>query len=241
MGYSYAYEFEEAIGLGILPALVSGIPSMAIGIATYVLTALAIYTVAKRRGLKNPWLAWIPVADVWLLGSISDQYRYLVKRENKSKRKILLTLSILSAVCGIAMACLGVSVMVNAISGAMRAVSEEQLVGQVLGPVIGILGICVPLMGVAIAYVIIRYMALWDVYNSMDPRNAVMFLVLSIVFSVTEPFFLFFNRNRDDGMPPRKQQYTQPAYEQPVYEQPVYQQPQEPAQEPWSKDEPDYL
>ena len=36
---------------------------------------VAFYTVAVRRGLKNAWLAWIPVADAWLVGSISDQYR----------------------------------------------------------------------------------------------------------------------------------------------------------------------
>ena len=235
MGYSYAYEFEEALELGLLPTLFSSLPSMAFQIVSYVLTALAIYAIAKRRGLKNPWLAWIPVADVWLLGSISDQYRYVVKREVKSKRKVLLVLSILSAVCSIVIVCLGVSVAVKAISGALRAVSEEQLVSQVLGPVIGILGLCVPLVGVGIAYAIIRYMALYDVFKSLDPGNSVMYLVLSIIFGVTEPFFLFFNRNKDNGMPPRKQE---PVYEQPVYEQPVYQQPPE---ESWNNSGPDYL
>ena len=92
---------EEMIQLGLLPALFSSVPSMAMGIAAYVLTALAYYTVANRRGLKNAWLAWIPVANLWLLGSISDQYRYVVKGEYKSKRKILLGLGIAS---GVAMA-----------------------------------------------------------------------------------------------------------------------------------------
>jgi hypothetical protein len=55
-----------------------------------------------------------------------------------------------------------------------------------------------------------------------------MFLVLSILFQVTEPFFLFLNRNKDLGMPPRKQQ--------PVYHDPVYEQPRE---EPWNRTEPD--
>jgi len=52
-------------------------------------------------------------------------------------------------------------------------------------------------------------MALYDLYTSMDPANCVVFIVLSILINVTEPFFLFFNRNRDDGMPPRKQE---PSY-----------------------------
>ena len=230
MGYSYTYEIEEALEFGILPALFSSVPSLLWKIAAYVLTALAIYTVAQRRGLKNPWLAWIPVADIWLLGSISDQYRYLVKRENRSKRKILLVLRILSAVCSMVLVGLAVSIVANVITGEMYAVSEEELVGRIMGPMIGIFGVGVPMAGVGIAYAVIRFMALYDVYTSMDPKNSVMFLVLSIVFGVTEPFFLFFNRKKDEGMPPRKQE--------PVYHDPVYLQPQE---EPWNHNEPDYL
>ena len=37
------------------------------------------------------------------------------------------------------------------------------------------------------------------------------YAVLSILFSVSKPFFLFFSRNKDDGMPPRKQAADQPA------------------------------
>ena len=229
MGYSYAYEIEEMIELGLLPVLFSSVPSMAFGIAVYVLTALAFYTVADRRGLKNPWLAWIPVANLWLLGSISDQYRYVVKGEFKSKRKILLVLGIASMVVGIVIFGLITSLAITGISGAMGGISEEQMVSQLMGRAIGMVGLFVPMMGIAIAQMVIRYMALYDVYKSMDPSNCVMFLVLSILFSFTEPFFLFFNRNKDEGMPPRRQQ--------PVYEQPVYQAPQE----PWDQTGPDYL
>ena len=52
---------------------------------------------------------------------------------------------------------------------------------------------------------VIRYMALYDVYMSMDPSNGVLFLVLSIFFPITEPFFLLLNRDKDKGMPPRRQ------------------------------------
>ena len=229
MGYSYAYEIEEMIQLGLLPALFSSVPSMAMGIAAYVLTALAYYTVANRRGLKNAWLAWIPVANLWLLGSISDQYRYVVKGEYKSKRKILLGLGIASMVCAMVVMGLVISLVVSGISGAMGDISQEQMMGRLMGRALGMLGLVVPMLGIAIAQMVIRYMALYDVYMSMDPRNSVMFLVLSILFGVTEPFFLFFNRTKDEGMPPRKQQ--------PVYEQPVYQAPQE----PWNSNGPDYL
>ena len=230
MGYTYAYDMEQFADIRLLPMLISGVPSFLINVAAYVLTALAIYTIANRRGLKNPWLAWIPVANAWLVGSISDQYRYVVKRENRSKRKSLLILRILAVVGGIVIFCLGIGVAVRAVSGAIRNISEEQLLGQIMGPVIGMLGVCVPMAGISIAYMVIRFMALYDIYSSLDPRNSVVFLVLSVLFPVTEPFFLFFSRNKDGGMPPRKQQ--------PVYHDPVYELPKE---EPWNNSETDYL
>ena len=75
-------------------------------------------------------------------------------------------------------------------------------------------------------------MALYDVYRSMDPSNSVLFLVLSILFGVTEPFFLFFNRNKDLGMPPRREDPIREP-EAPVFEAPV--------REFWEADDTDNL
>ena len=221
--YEFAYAMEE-IGMAIIPGLLSGIPSGAFGIASYILTALALYTLAKRRAIDHAWLAWVPVLNCWLVGSLSDQYRYVVLGQNKSKRKILLILSILTAAFTVTILVLAVTMAV----GAIMSYSHAEIMTNVMGPVMAILGMCLPLVGVGIAYAVIRYMALFDIYRSVDPSNAVLFLVLSIFFGITEPFFLFFNRNRDSGMPPRRQ--PEPAYipeEQPQW------QPQEPVQEAW--------
>lgn len=193
--------FEEEL-LMLIPGLISGIPTGLFGIVTYVLTALAIYTISSRRGLHKPWLAWIPVANVWLLGSLSDQYRYVVKGENKSKRKWLLILHILQVVLAtlaVVLILVLVGILIN------RDPSDS------IGLAIAVLGLVLPTAAAAIAYYVIRYMALYDVYRSLDPNNSVLYLVLSILFSPTEPFFLFFNREKDLGMPPRKRQ---PVYEQ---------------------------
>ncbi|MDY3224585.1 MAG: hypothetical protein SOW84_01745 [Candidatus Faecousia sp.] len=200
---SYSYNHLGSALLALVQTLL-GMP-MLLGIAAYVLTALALYTVAKRRGLKKPWLAWIPVVSCYLLGSLSDQYRYVVHGENKSKRKILLVLNILTTVMCIAIFAVLIAMVVQMVGGAIYGLRERELLDQVLGLAFGMLGLCLPLLGVAIAYAVFRYMALYDLYKSMDPSNSVLFLVLSILFGITEPFFLFFSRNKDDGMPPRKQ------------------------------------
>jgi hypothetical protein len=195
----YVFEMEEGLMM-LLPGLVSGIPSGLFSIAAYVLTAIAIYSISLRRGLSKPWLAWIPVVNCWLLGSLSDQYQYIVKGKNTSRRKWLLALNLIMAVLTLAV---GILVTV-AVAGAFIKGPGYGMGRAIAGPVIGILGLILPLAAAAVGIAVIRYMALYDVYRSLDPNNAVLFLVLSILFSPTEPFFLFFNREKDLGMPPRK-------------------------------------
>ncbi len=187
------------------------------GIAAYVLRALGLYTISKRRGINHPWMSWVPVLDLWVLGCISDQFQCVVKGKNKNKRKWLLGLNIALTViyvvffvfCGVAIA--------GAISSTTGGMSEEKLVAALMGPVVSILVCLLPLVAIAIAVMVIRYIAMYDLYTSCSPQNNVLFLVLSIFFTVTEPFFLFFIRKLDEGMPPRRQQpqYIPP---QPDYE-----------------------
>ena len=221
-----SFIFDEDLVMGVATGLMTGIPSVLFGIAAYVLTALALYSIARRRGLNKPWLAWIPVVNCWILGSLSDQYRYVVKGENKSKRKVLLILRLLSLIIGVMIMILVTVLLVQVFSGLSGGVTEARMMQMVMGPAVGILGLCLPLCGLGIAYAIIRYMALYDLYKSMDPNNCVVFLVLSILLRVTEPFFLFFSRDKDLGMPPRRQD-------------PTFQAP--PQQEPWETNEKDYL
>lgn len=177
-----------------------------LAIAIYVLTALALYTVARRRGLKNPWLAWIPVADSWLLGSLSDQYRYVVKGEHTHRRAFLLFFRILTVVLTVSLLGLVGTLCFQVFGGMMRQdVMPDLFLMQILHQAAGLLVVALPLLGISIAYWVFRYMALYDVYKSMEPENTVLFLVLSILFRITEPFFLFFSRDKDGGMPPRKE------------------------------------
>ena len=197
----------------------SAVPSL-VSLAVYVFTALGLYTLAQRRGLRNPWLAWIPVADVWILGSLSDQYRYVVRGQVRSKRKVLLTLNIISAVMGLVMTVVIVAAVVRWVFSFQAGASETEIVNAILGSVMGVLALCVPWAGVAIASAVLSYMALYDIYTSCDPANNTVYLVLSILFGFTQAIFLFLCRNRDDGMPPRRD--AQPQYRQP-------------AQEPWQQ------
>ena len=203
MMISHSVDYLES-GLWLILRSLFGMP-MLLSLVTYVLTALALYTIARRRGLKNPWLAWIPVADCWLLGSLSDQYRYVVKGEHRSKRKILLFFRILITIMWISLIGLLVNLCFHAVGGVFWGAMSDERMFQILHQAMNLLVLCLPLMGISIAYAVFRYMALYDIYKSLDPENCVLFLVLSILFGITEPFFLFFSREKDGGMPPRQQ------------------------------------
>ena len=208
-----AYMEEAAM---LLPFLTSAFPSTLLGIATYVLSSLALYTLATRRGIDKAWLSWVPVLNVWIIGSLSDQYRYVVKGQYKSKRKILLILNLVNAVAALILMIVAVGVTVELTTGAIYGVRGNELWNSVLGSALGATGLALTMGGISIAAAVIRYMALYDIYVSMDPANSVLFLVLSIIFNVTEAFFLFFSRNKDDGMPPRREAPREPAWEEPA-------------------------
>lgn len=210
---------EAAFGL-LLFLLLFYLVMIGFAIACYVLQSLGMYTIAKRRGIHHPWLAWVPVGASWLLGSISDQYHYVAKGEEKSKRKILLGLEIAVVVMYIGFFACWIWALVNIIqTSSADVVDEMQVFGTMMGPFMAMYGIGLAMFVVAIVMMVFQYIALYDLYNSCSPDNSTLFLVLSIVFGVVQPFLIFSVRNKDLGMPPRQHQNvaTQPVAEaQPV-------------------------
>ena len=199
MSYKYMEVMEET--LGILGS--AGSASSVMGIAVYVFSALAIYTIAQRRGIKNAWMAWVPVLNVWILGSISDQYRYVTKGQVKNKRKVLLIVKILNVIFGWAAAIHLIVSLVLGISGMAQSINEMEVLRLVLGS----LAWFIPAMILSFVGLVVELMALFDLYTSCDPANNVLYLVLSVVpgiSTVARPLFLFLCRNKDDGMPPRR-------------------------------------
>ncbi|MBR5539368.1 MAG: hypothetical protein IKU61_05660 [Clostridia bacterium] len=71
-GISFDADFIEAFGamFGIFLAIYA--VALLFGIAMYVMNAIAIMRMAKRTGIRNVWLEFIPIGDIYLLGRISD-------------------------------------------------------------------------------------------------------------------------------------------------------------------------
>lgn len=203
--YTAAADAASMLG-GVAIILLMYLLAFGLCIAMYVLQSLGLYTIAGRRGIKNPWLSWLPAGNMWMLGTIADQYRYVAKGQERNRRKVILGLSIAMAAMTVVIFAVYIGWFVNIMINITQLdyMPEEQMWEIVLGPILAALGVCLVMELVAIVLLVFEYIALNDLYRSCDPSNAVVFLVLSIIFPVTMPFLVFACRKKDLGMPPRK-------------------------------------
>lgn len=180
--------------------LISTIGSL-VPMATYVLVAYSLFRIAQRRGISNPWMAFVPVVQLWLLGSISDDYQMKAYGVEKKRRKILLGLQIAQAALAVALVIM-ILVAIFAILSAGYTNYDD--IGDWIGVIGSFGGIIVVLLACAalsVAAAVFRYIALYDVYRSCKPDQALLFLLLNVFVSVTEPIFLMVVHSSDDGIP----------------------------------------
>lgn len=162
-----------------------------LSIVMYIFSSLGFYTLAKRRGIRAPGLAWIPIGGTqWILGSLSDQYASLTGSKLRCSRHILLWGELVLTAAAIPLLVFAIQLLTATLAGQDVTMQLMQLNGvQTL------------LNLASIALSVMFYIALYKVYKSCDPKHAVLFLVLSIIFNITLPFFVFACRNKDLGMP----------------------------------------
>jgi len=213
MGLESTMHLEEGLSefiLSMIGTMGANMLSFAVSVLAYVLFSLGLYTIAQRRQIKNPWMAWVPVLRLWILGSISDQYRYVARGQVRSRRKVLLITSSLQVAAWITTMVLLIVMIVRMAMdlsgvGMMEQISDKQMMEIVLKAILPV-GISLAVMCViAIVHVVLYCMACADLFASCEPENRTVYLVLGILISVTMYVFVFICRNKDLGMPPRRQ------------------------------------
>ena len=213
--YDYAAAADSvAMGVGgffLVFILLFYLLMFAFAVVSYIFTALGMYTIARRRGIHHAWLAWLPIGNAWLLGSISDQYQYVAKGRVRNRRKVLLGLS-LGMIALLVLMLIALVVMLITEAAAIDA-TEVVFGGTLATVLLGYFAILI----MTIVLLVFYYIALYDLFASCEPDNCVLYLVLGILFSVALPFFIFACRNKDKGMPPRKTE----SQEMPLVEAPA--------------------
>ena len=152
--------------LGIIFFVILGV-MLLVGIGLYILQSLGLYSIAKRRGLDNPWMAWVPVVNMYLLGIIADELVTLNGRKNWNMRWL-----ILYGLCAVIV---------------LELLSFIPFIGFLFSMLAGLCS-----MGVAV----IEYFAVYELFKEYEEKNAVLYLVLSIIISPILSIFIFLLRNK---------------------------------------------
>ncbi len=193
------------LGVSVLGVLL--FIALAIYLVFYIFESIGLYTMAKRRGIKYPGLAWVPIGNVWIIGSLADHYMNITELRNTKSRYILLWLNIvigaLSVMVSIVLLGFGLSAIMEAFN------SRHYVADSYILSMFGMLGLAGVMWLLAVTQQVFMYIAFYRIFKSCQPSNAVLYLVLSIFVNVSLPFILFAIRNKDEGMIPA---YINPPY-----------------------------
>lgn len=177
--------------------------SAVIGIAIYLLESISVYKMAKSAQIKNPWLAFIPVANDWVFGTLAEKYK---KKNGTKSARFGIILPVLEGIVLIETIALTIFTVISIkeITGyALDAVNtSSEMAPEQFMSLIPVIILYFALMAVAFAYAVVFFIALWRVYSSFDKSNATLYIVLSVVFTISVPIILFIIRNRKPEFDP---------------------------------------
>ncbi len=169
--------------------------TFAVSLATYLLQAFAIFKMAKNMGFGNPWLAFIPFANVYMFGKVAETYIKSDGRPSAKFSKILLALQIILMVILVLLIILIVIVIFIEATGTYFLTPEIETLAasaMVLPVILAIFAVC----GISISYAVIHHVALWRIFALYNYKNATLFLVLTLFVGILTPIFLFILRNK---------------------------------------------
>ncbi len=177
--YAYASGDVEAMMMAMLVMLVVGGIFL---LAHYILTAISYYNVAKVRNMENPWLAWIPVVNSFLVGKVADDIN---KDYQKTTHRgvTLLVLNLISALSTVIILAVTFPLFFDLIDSAVYYGSAlpDQLVYDFLGKLMMVFIVALLLAIVAIWEMVLRYMSQYTVFKEYAPQSAGVYLAISLV------------------------------------------------------------
>lgn len=188
------YEQQFVMDMVNLVIVITVVLSCVIALVFYIFQAIGLYHMSKNRGYRYPWLAFIPVAGDYVLGGIADNINVCYGRRS-SWRIWVTVLSGLSLLSNVLTVTLSISWLYDMLESAFSGQFNEYYFLDQIYSFYGPLFFFTMLGSlVGLGYTIVSMINFYKIYQDYS-RNAVLFLVLSLLFGIA-PFFLFAIRNK---------------------------------------------
>ena len=183
-------EMEAMVGLGIIAIVY--LLMLGIGVTNYILTSLSLYTIADRRGISNPWLAWLPVVNSWTIGAIADDY----DSRNGMKRKWRLLLLILNLIIIVFIVTFIAVFFVSLISVSMELNYYAPDVEEMLEILLPMYAFGIMMSVTSVAAQMCTVICLYKIYESTVPEKSVLFLLISLLVPLGNAICLMICRKK---------------------------------------------
>ncbi len=185
--------------------------TLLLGIGSYVLTSISLYTIAKRRQISKPWLAWLPIGNYWTMGSIVDDY----DKRNGLKRNWRTVLLVLTIVFFVAFILLYIFMIVIIVITAVKSSNAEPNMSEMIGLFVALYVSVILIILPAIALEACGLICTYKIYESTVPEKSLKYFLLSLLVPFAGVICLFLCRNKGYSNPPANYNYT--PQQAPVY------------------------
>lgn len=136
-------------------------------LAQYIMNGIAYLRMAKKLGIPNGWLGFIPIADLWLLGKIADANS---AKKNNAKRLLVsqIIFWILAVICIISTAIVGVSAAMAVGTSEVTALTASMIPFAIV-----LIGFSVAAVFVAVY----QYIAQYRVCDNFGGKNGILWFL----------------------------------------------------------------
>lgn len=190
--FNYGYETVPSTVSGsfagfLLVLMLVSMIALIVSVARYVLMSIGLYKIAKRRNINNAFLAFIPVANSYLLGSVYDDINRTMNNTTKNATKLII-LDIATTIVRI------IFTPFAFLSSLISNMSGFAMVFSVIASLIGAVSFVL-----SVIYYVFYYISVYGIFKEYAHDKAVLYLVLSIIFYPLVSLFVFLIRNNPSG------------------------------------------
>lgn len=189
----------EALGgiIVIAVVLIIGLVAFGLGVANYIMTSMSLYTIANRRKISNPWLAWLPLGASWITGAIVDRHDEM----QGVRRKWRITLLVLELIFYVAYIIGFVAMIFFIVAVGISQESSIADIGMFLGAFLVAYAVLIAAVLAATVLAFCRYICIYKIFEVTRPEKAIKYILLSLLVPLASAVCLLKCKDSILGMP----------------------------------------
>ena len=180
---------------------------MAYGAYAYIGMGLGGFRMARKIGMTNPWMFWIPMANVYAMGNLADQQTALCEGRSTAFRKKMLAWNIV-IICAAVLWVIAFAVfMIAAAANGMLDANGDLVTldgfdpDALIGPALFFLFSFLAFLVLSVIYLVVYYKVLYRIFKLYAPDGAVGLLLLSIFVNIAVPAIFLILSGKEPALP----------------------------------------